>query len=95
MMLKEYKADTTCAAYIRPWCVGHLNGEDAWHVCRTELLQRVQAIQRVVQEEPIYNVKPRSNHKLREAAATTVLRDPNLEAAALILQELENEHEFL
>lgn len=58
-------------------------------------MQRVQAIQRVMQEEPMYTVKPhRSGHKVREAAST-VVRDPNLEATALILQELENEQEFL
>ena len=65
---------------------------------RTELLQRVQNIQRMVAEEPLYTVKPTragaGSHKpVREAA--TVVRDPNLEAATAILQELENEHEFL
>lgn len=64
---------------------------------RTELLQRVQTIQRVVAEEPMYTVKPSrasgGGHKAREAAP--VMRDPNLDAATAILQELENEHEFL
>ncbi len=59
----------------------------------------MQTIQRMVAEEPLYSVKPAragggGAHKpLREAAA--VVRDPNLEASTAILQELENEHEFL
>ncbi len=61
---------------------------------RTELMQKVQTMQRVMQEEPIYTVKPRGGHKVRETASA-VVRDPNLDATALILQELENEHEFL
>ena len=65
---------------------------------RTELLQRVQTIQRMVAEEPMYAVKPSragggAGHKAREAAPS--MRDPNLDAATAILQELENEHEFL
>lgn len=57
-------------------------------------MQKVQTMQRVLQEEPLYTVKPRGGHKVRESAST-ILRDPNLEATSLILQELENEHEFL
>lgn len=63
-------------------------------MCRTELMQKVQAMQRVMQEEPLYTVKPRGGHKVRETASTLV-RDPNLDATVLVLQELENEHEFL
>ncbi len=57
-------------------------------------MQKVQAMQRVMQEEPLYMVKPRGGHKVRETASTLV-RDPNLDATVLILQELENDHEFL
>jgi len=60
--------------------------------CRSELLQKVQAIQRVMQDEPVF-VKTRGG-RYRDTA-NAVVRDPNLEAANLILQELENEHEFL
>lgn len=62
---------------------------------RAELLTKVQQIQRLVHEEPVYTMKPRGgNYKAREAA-TTIVRDPNLEACTAVLQELENEHEFL
>ena len=59
---------------------------------RSELLQKVQAIQRVMQEEPVF-VKTRGRGYRENANA--MVRDPNLEAANAILQELENEHEFL
>ncbi|BDA41097.1 probable inactive ubiquitin carboxyl-terminal hydrolase 54 at C-terminar half [Coccomyxa sp. Obi] len=68
--------------------------EAALRTKMTELMQKVQAMQRVMQEEPLYTVKPRGGHKVRETASTLV-RDPNLDATVLILQELENEHEFL
>jgi hypothetical protein len=62
-----------------------------WLSLRAELLQKVQQIQRVVHEEPTY-VKPRG--KVRETSAA-IVRDPNLEACTVILQDLENDHEFL
>ena len=45
-----------------------------------------------MQEEPVF-VKTRGRG-YRESA-NAMVRDPNLEAANAILQELENEHEFL
>lgn len=45
-----------------------------------------------MQEEPVF-VKTRVG-RYRDTT-NAVVRDPNLDAANLILQELENEHEFL
>lgn len=63
--------------------------------CRTELLQKVHQNTRQLQDEVTYTKRMNKGQRATSDQIHTVVRDTNIELITIILQALEQEHEFL
>ncbi len=63
--------------------------------CRSELLQKVHANTRQLQDDMIYPRRPAKGQRVTSDQIHAAVRDTNVELITTMLEALEQEHEFL
>lgn len=64
-------------------------------MCRSELLQKVHANSRQLQDDMIYPQRPTRGQRATPGQIHAAVRETNVELITTMLEALEQEHEFL